>query len=59
MVIIENLMFAFWEPDLLEKAFKLSRKMESKSIATRNHTFNFTLLGIGISVRLDVWRNTS
>jgi len=31
-------MFAFWEPDLLEKAFKLSRKMESKSIATRKHT---------------------
>eukprot|EP00253_Pinus_taeda_P025470 PITA_25470 len=27
-----------WEPDSLEKAFRLARKMESKIIATRKHT---------------------
>ena len=27
-----------WEPDSLEKAFKLARKMESKIMATRKHT---------------------
>ena len=27
-----------WEPDSLEKAFRLARKMESKIMATRNHT---------------------
>eukprot|EP00253_Pinus_taeda_P018449 PITA_18449 len=27
-----------WEPDSLEKAFKLERKMESKIMATRKHT---------------------
>ena len=29
-----------WEPDLLEKAFKLARKMERKIIATKKHTTN-------------------
>jgi len=27
-----------WEPDSLEKAFRLARKMESKIMATRKHT---------------------
>eukprot|EP00253_Pinus_taeda_P016807 PITA_16807 len=30
--------FRFWEPDSLEKAFKLARKMESKIMAIREHT---------------------
>ena len=27
-----------WEPDSLEKAFKIARKMESKIMATKKHT---------------------
>jgi len=27
-----------WEPDSLEKAFRLARKMESKIMATKKHT---------------------
>ena len=29
-----------WEPDSLEKAFKLVRKIESKIMATRKHTIH-------------------
>jgi len=29
-----------WEPDSLERAFRLERKVESKSMSTRNHTPN-------------------
>ena len=29
-----------WEPDSLEKAFRLARKMESKIMATRKHTIH-------------------
>ena len=28
----------FWEPDSLEKAFRLARKMERKIMATKKHT---------------------
>ena len=30
--------FRLWEPDSLEKAFRLARKMESKIMATRKPT---------------------
>ena len=37
-----------WEPDSLEKAFRLARKMESKIMATRKHTTHIYKEGSGV-----------
>eukprot|EP00253_Pinus_taeda_P028985 PITA_28985 len=41
-----------WEPDSLEKAFRLARKMESKIMATRKHTTHNYKDGSGVAASL-------
>ena len=41
-----------WEPDSLEKAFRLARKMESKIMATRKRTTHIYKDGSGVAASL-------